>query len=54
MPRDFDNHKYGVKGSIPKDKRFKSKKNIGPGPGAYTNQELNPWNKKTYNLLFNV
>lgn len=54
MPREFDGGRYGVQGAISKEQRFKKSKDSGPGPGDYSSQESNPWNKKTYNLLFNT
>ena len=32
--------------------RFNGGDKLGPGPGQYTNEELNDWNTKTFNLLF--
>lgn len=55
IPRDFDETTLGFKGNtiIPKDKRFKEQVNDIPGPGAYIDNNVDQWNKKTYNLIFN-
>ena len=55
IPREFEQTRIKFKGNIitSKDTRFKDDGNGIPGPGDYQLNEMNPWNKKTYNLLFN-
>jgi len=55
IPREFDETTLGFKGNtiIPKGKRFQEKINDIPGPGAYMGNNMDQWNKKTYNLIFN-
>jgi len=53
--REFEPSSFKFQGSIfmPKGERFKEKKNNSPGPRHYQKNDINPWNKKTFNLLFN-
>jgi hypothetical protein len=55
LSREFDKAQIDSKGNalISKETRFKQEHKMGPGPGHYTNEENNPWSKRTYNLLFN-
>ena len=54
VPRDFDQTGFGFQNKIviPKDKRFRTFKKNGPGPGTYQCDVSNPWNKKTFNQFF--
>ncbi len=54
MPREFDKNLGDIKGNplVSKDKRFHAERKMGPGPGQYTNEEMNTWNRRTFNLLF--
>lgn len=50
--QSFIHQKKGV--ILPKDSRFKSKKNSGviPGPGQYSSDEYNRWFKRSFNIIF--
>jgi len=37
---------------ISKADRFREEVKPNPGPGTYVKEENEPWNKRTYNILF--